>query len=65
MAEITRIITAEITCIGKGIDEMQGAVVPEELKQEWAKDIANCLGVDNVVITKVQHFVRDEDEEVK
>lgn len=62
MAEITRIITAEITFIGKGIDEMQGAVVPEEQTQVWAKDIANCLGADNVVITKVQHFVRDEEE---
>lgn len=62
MAEITRIITAEITCIGKGIDEMQGAVATEEQKQVWAKDIANRLDADNVVITKVQHFVRDEEE---
>ncbi|MBP3922021.1 MAG: hypothetical protein J6D27_03560 [Ruminiclostridium sp.] len=56
MAEVTRIITAEITVIGD-VEEHQ--LLTDEQKQEMAIELKEALDVDGVVITKVQDFVRE------
>lgn len=57
MAEVTRIITAEITVIGN-VKEHQ--LLTEEENQEMATELKESLGVDDVAIVKIKDFVREE-----
>ena len=57
MAEVTRIITAEITVIGD-VEEHQ--FLTDEQKQEMARELKKDLGVDDVAIVKIKDFVREE-----
>lgn len=57
MAEVTRIITAEITVIG---DVKEHQLLTDEQKQEMAIELKEDLGVDDVAIVKIKDFVREE-----
>ena len=60
MKELTRIITARVTIINK-VDERSR--VTEDGKRDVAKMIKNEFGFDDVVIYKVQDFVREVEDE--
>lgn len=58
MKELTRIITARITVIGKASDEAH--ILPkEEAAKNIIEDIKDELGADDVVVDDIQDFIRD------
>lgn len=60
MKEITQIITCEITSIINVPDEFDTALLAsEEVKQQFARVIKGNLNCDDVVVTNMQHFVRE------
>lgn len=64
MKEVTRVLTVQITNI-KAIEDWQVNNLAEERKEEARaiEFVYRFLGVDNVVVTSVKDFVRDEDEQ--
>lgn len=60
MKEVTTIVTMEVTLVS----EMEEEALAETVKNgvgSVAKDVKRALkGVDDVVVTKVQHFIRDK-----
>ena len=61
MKEITRIITVQITDIAK-VNSEKDVHSKEEEAKAVAEMIKEELGVDDVVITNVQDFIRDVEE---
>lgn len=60
MSEITRITTIKITEIFKAQSEAD-LQDKTEYGKELADDVKNIFGVDNVVATDVQDFVKDSE----
>lgn len=56
MAELTRIITVEVTMIG----DADGAVEKQEHAKNVADRIKEAVGADNVNVTNVQDFVMED-----
>lgn len=56
MAELTRVITVEVTMIG----DADGAVEKEEHAKAVAARIKEAVGADNVNVTNVQDFVMED-----
>jgi hypothetical protein len=66
MAEITRIITLEITEVIEPRDtEYDDIPTKEEAKKTLRDDLMRTFGFDDVVITNIQDFIRDEDTKVE
>ena len=61
MKEITQIITCEITSIITVPDEVTDKLpVSEDAYEQFANAIKRNLNCDDVVVTKMQHFVRED-----
>lgn len=56
MAELTRIITVEVTMIG----DAEGAVEKESQSKAIAARIKEAIGADDVNVTNVQDFVMED-----
>lgn len=56
MAELTRIITVEVTVIG----DADGAVKKQEHAKNVSDRIKEAVGADNVNVTNVQDFVMED-----
>ena len=56
--EVKRIITVEITVIADGDGYIPAT---EEAKQEFAEEIKDFLHADDVVVTRVQDFIKDKE----
>lgn len=59
MKEITRIITIEMMCVDRFEDDNE--LTPHNIASNMVKDalINNLEGVDSVVVSKIQDFIRD------
>ena len=66
MKELTQIVTLEITCISQLEDEECERIITEEnkrpVKQMVEALIKDYTGADNVLVTNIQNFVREEKE---
>jgi hypothetical protein len=61
MKEVTRIMTIQFTTIGKLEDESQ--IIPKKEHAERIKEVMHdTFHIDDVLVTKVQDFIRDCDE---
>ncbi len=61
MKEITQIITCEITAVIDVSDDFNTSLpVSEDVYKQFARVIKRNLNCDDVVVTNMQHFVREE-----
>lgn len=55
--EVTRVVTLEITIVSK---DCQYETATEEDRREFAESIREFFDVDNVVVTNVQDFIQED-----
>ena len=56
--EVKRIITVKVTVIANGEEYIPAT---EEAKQEFAEEIKDFIHADDVVVTRVQDFIKDKE----
>lgn len=59
MKEITRVVTLEVTTIHKNIDEAD--LISRDDSRQYAEILKDALDADDVVVLKIQDFVRGDE----